>query len=106
MTEEVRRVECRTHGDARPAFVCQHLFLQHRQKQYSAIGFFEPTQDPGDPDDDLEAWCGACDEVLGRVGEWNDESEAFADMKVLCSGCFQRVREIQHGFRQNTGGHH
>jgi len=90
----------------RPAFVCQHLFLQHRKKEYSPIGFYQPTQDPGDPDDDLEAWCAACDEVLGRVGEWNDESEAFADIKVLCSGCFERIREIQQTLGRTTSGRH
>lgn len=39
------------------------------------------------------AWCSACDEVLLKEGgEWNDKSEAFAGVSILCEGCFETIR--------------
>jgi uncharacterized protein YjaG (DUF416 family) len=45
-------------------------------------------------DDELNAWCDSCDEVLTKVGEWNDESEAFAKIKLICDACFFEMKKL------------
>ncbi|WP_305008998.1 hypothetical protein [Hymenobacter aranciens] len=50
-------------------------------------------------DDELNAWCDACDEVLLRIGEWNDESEAFAKIKLVCDACYFDMKELNLGYR-------
>jgi hypothetical protein len=77
-----RSVTCETHGPRRPAFVCRHLV------QGSGLGFFTPD----DPGDDLEAWCGECDQVLERCGGWDDESEKFTGVTLVCDLCFAAAR--------------
>ena len=43
-------------------------------------------------------WCAECEEVRIRCGgDWNDESEAFAKIKLLCGGCWDRLKEL-NGF--------
>ena len=83
-----RRVECGRHGSEAPAFVCRHLNLE------TAVGFVE-GYDPDDPDTPLyQAWCSECDDVLMRVGEWNDESEAFAGVRMVCRGCYEEMKRL------------
>lgn len=67
-------------------FVCQHL-LQGFGKGFYA-GFDDEYPDDPFPD----AWCEACDKKLSEVGEWNDESEEFADIRVICAHCYANVR--------------
>jgi hypothetical protein len=86
-----RRVQCGTHGEVLPAYVCCHLVPCGP----APLGFHEPDPDPDEPDD-LQAWCDACDEVLEQHGEWNDESEAFAKIRLVCEFCFAALRE-RHG---------
>jgi hypothetical protein len=94
MSEESNRVECCTHGNRYPAFVCQHLNLK------TPVGFYEPfASDPSEvySDDELNAWCDACDEVLTRVGEWNEESEKFAKIKLVYDVCFFDMKKLNLG---------
>jgi len=87
MSEPTWPVECDHHGKSHATFVCQHL------ARGQGRGFFtsEPDADPR-PD----AWCFACEQVVNAAGEWNDESEAFAAIRMLCAGCYDEVR------RRNT----
>jgi hypothetical protein len=40
----------------------------------------------------VNAYCDACDVRLERAGgEWNDEVEAEAGIRLICEGCFRRV---------------
>ena len=87
MSDDSDKVECGTHGRASATFICQHL------RRGENLGFhmgFDP-----DHQDDLypDAWCDKCDEILEEEGEWNDTSEAFAKIKMVCSGCYQDIRE-------------
>lgn len=83
-----RIVECPRHGDQAPAFVCRHLNLE------TAVGFVE-GYDPDAPDDPVwQAWCAECDRVLEREGEWNDRSEAFAGVRMVCRGCYREMRAL------------
>jgi hypothetical protein len=81
-------VECHIHGTEGAAYVCQHLNLTE------AVGFIE-GYDPADPEAELyQAWCRACDAVLMREGDWNDRSEAFAGVRMVCRGCYKEMRAL------------
>lgn len=83
-----RVVECSLHGAQGPAYACRHLNLRE------PVGFVEGF-DPEDPDGGLfHAWCAACDEVLEREGEWNDRSEAFAGVRLVCRECYAAMRAL------------
>ena len=87
MSEMKDRVECARHGSREATYVCQHLV--------SGEGTgFHYAHDDEDPDGRWPgAWCDACERVLDAEGEWNDRSEAFAGIRLLCDGCYQVVRE-------------
>jgi hypothetical protein len=79
-------MECARHGAHRPAFICQHLRLGE------GIGF-NLAPEPVDPEWPFQnAWCDECDAVLLREGEWNDVSEGFAKITVICEGCLEEIR--------------
>ena len=87
---EVKRktVECGVHGAEGAAWVCRHLDLDE------PVGFVE-GYDPDEPDAELfQAWCAACDEVLAREGEWNDRSEAFAGIRLVCRACYREMKAL------------
>jgi hypothetical protein len=80
-------VECPEHGQRKPAFICKHL--QHGIR----IGFFQPDEGPNSEEPWEMAWCEDCNKVLAQEGEWNDRSEAFAGVMLICDGCFEIIRE-------------
>jgi len=82
------QAECRRHGLQRPTFVCIHIV------QGTASGFFTPS---GPPDPFKEAWCERCDDILLREGEWNDTSESFAQVTMICEGCYEERRAALKG---------
>jgi hypothetical protein len=83
-----KHVECETHGTSRVAFVCQHLL------KGSDLGFYEAFESNPliEPDDDYQAWCGACEKVWEREGEWNETSMAFAKIKLVCDQCYFEIK--------------
>jgi hypothetical protein len=87
VTDGYGTVHCDRHGDRREAFVCDHLL--HGANQ----GFFNGT-DPGNPYPD--AWCSTCEQIRltygGADGEWNDESMALMNIKLVCGDCYQEIR--------------
>ncbi len=84
-------VECAEHGMQQETFVCQHLVSALRTRE--RIGFFFNGSPRGD------AWCSECELVRIREGShsghWNERSEAFAGIKLLCGGCYDEVRSLQ-----------
>lgn len=88
MSDESEVVTCPTHGESHATFVCRHLANGENAGFCSA----DDTDDPR-PD----AWCGACDEVLRREEGWNDVSEAFAAVTVICAGCYDAIRDERSG---------
>jgi hypothetical protein len=82
--------QCDEHGDQEETFVCSHLAAS--LKSLEPVGFFYESLPRGD------AWCSACEEVRiaegGDSGDWNERSEAFAQITLLCGGCYDKVREI------------
>jgi hypothetical protein len=86
MSDEERNIDCPEHGSAASTLVCQHLAAGQ------GLGFHVGL-DPDAPDALWpDAWCGACEHELSKEGEWNEAAVAYADFRLLCSGCYQRVR--------------
>ena len=83
-------VECSEHGPQETTFVCQHLVRS--LSTHEPVGFFFASEPRGD------AWCSACEEVRvregGESGDWNERSEAFAGIQLLCGACYDKVRRL------------
>lgn len=91
MSEQV--VQCASHGPQEATFVCCHLAASLDSNQ--AVGFF---WSPSDESSRGDAWCSECETVRVRCGgDWNDESEAFAKIQLLCGGCWDRLKAL-NGF--------
>jgi hypothetical protein len=79
-------VHCDKHGDRRQAFVCNHLVHGTRQ------GFFTASGDATNPYPD--AWCSNCQQIrLAHGGEWNAQSEALIDVRLVCGGCYDEIKQ-------------
>ena len=84
-----RTVTCSEHGEQGAAFVCQHIVQSLRDGR--PRGFFHPP----DGGDEPNAWCRACDEAVAKAGgEWNDESEGFAQVTLVCRACYERAQRM------------
>jgi hypothetical protein len=59
----------------------------------SRVGFHPP----GDAEDDDQAWCDACERVRARAGEWNEPSEAYAEIRLICIDCLRQARVFNRG---------
>lgn len=89
-----KKIECGNHGFQEAAFVCMHLLRNGKEKP---VGFYQAEVDPNNREwGDLNAWCKECEDVLEREGEWNDESEAFANIHLVCGECFEEMKKIQN----------
>ena len=55
----------------------------------SGLGFYCSAED-----DDIypDAWCGQCNQVMLEEDGWNDRSEAFANITLLCHNCYLSAR--------------
>ena len=87
MSEDGNKVECGEHGQRDATFVCQHLAEGAENLGFN-VGYDEDDPDAHYPD----AWCGDCEKAWQAEGEWNDKSEAFAQIKVVCSDCYELIR--------------
>lgn len=89
-------IECANHEYRRIAFVCSHL--THNKK----VGFneaFDTVEDMElDEDDDLQAWCDACEKIRAREDGCNDASTAAADVKLVCEKCYFEMKELNLGY--------
>ncbi len=87
MSESEDIVECGKHGNSSATYVCKHL-LEGEQ-----LGF-NYGYDPDEPDEiHPDAWCDECEKIRSAEGGWNDKSESFAEIKLLCSFCYENLRE-------------
>jgi len=82
MTAESEMLLCSTHGESHTAFVCQHLM------ENSAQPWCCDYPSEGNPWPD--AWCGRCDVEFLKQGEWNEKNGGIANIKLLCSSCYER----------------
>ena len=83
-------MESSVHGTQEITFVCRHLAESLRTG--TKVGFFWASEPRGD------AWCTECENVRisegGESGDWNERSEAFAQIKLLCGACYDAVRKL------------
>jgi hypothetical protein len=91
-----KHVECGTHGSRRRAFICQHL--NHNIK----TGFEEafptwPDMKFEYEDDDFQAWCDECEKIRVKYDGWNEESEKFAKIKLICETCYFELKQFNIG---------
>jgi len=77
-------VNCTKHGESYATFVCQHL------ARGFGLGFF-CAEDPQDPQPD--GWCAACNQILDKEGGWNDRSEKFAGITLVCAHCYDMIKQ-------------
>jgi len=83
-------MQCAEHGTSTTTFVCKHVFASlsdgvPRGFVYSSL---EAADEPN-------AYCADCDEMLqAGGGEWNDELEAKAGIKLVCYGCFLKAAKL------------
>jgi hypothetical protein len=81
-----RRVSCAEHGTREATFVCRHLPHGH------GLGFHQGC---GTEDKDAvfpDAWCDSCECLRREERGWNERSEAFAAVQLLCSACYLKSR--------------
>ena len=90
-----RYVQCSKHEYRRVAFVCNHLNQTSRVGFNEAFETYEGMQLA--EDDDFQAWCDECEKVRERTGGWNEESMAFADIKVVCEKCYFERKALNLG---------
>jgi hypothetical protein len=85
---EIRRVHCHEHGYRFPTFVCRHLVGGE------GLGFYPPNRPPISEDESAEqcAWCAECEQVRQKQGGWDDISEEFAGVTMVCDVCFESSR--------------
>lgn len=77
---------CGAHGETLATFVCRHV------ADGVACGFHANPPAPDDPWPD--AWCDLCEEAFQRGGgEWNEQNEGAAEIKALCTHCYEAARE-------------
>ncbi len=91
------KVLCDCHGPGKPAFICQHIIAK------TGEGFNEAfPSDPEDLDEEEEymAWCDDCEKEWLKKEEWNKESMAFADFRVVCNECYFDWKERILGYRK------
>lgn len=90
MSEPQHLIECVEHGQQPSTCVCQHI--AQTVSDGEARGFCW-ADDPDNPRPD--AWCSKCEaKVQETGGVWNDESETFAGVMLLCSSCYDRAKAI------------
>ncbi|MFD1256582.1 DUF6882 domain-containing protein [Mucilaginibacter terrae] len=88
---ENKSVECDVHEKGQIAFVCKHLI----SKEYP--GFHEAFESGlcMEENDDYQAWCDECEKVRINEGKWNEESMAFAEIKIVCDQCYFEIKYRQ-----------
>lgn len=79
-----RNIECSSHGVCEATYVCRHIWGSG--DNVPSVGFnYSSLSNDAYPN----AWCDACDDFLmANGGDWNDITEAFARVSLLCSGCY------------------
>ncbi|WP_032096973.1 MULTISPECIES: hypothetical protein [unclassified Alteromonas] len=84
-------VNCCKHGEQQATFVCQHLMDSMTTKNKVGYNSAPESDDNKRPD----AWCNQCEvKRLECGGDWNEESEAFANIKLVCGCCYDQAKVI------------
>ncbi len=84
MSDLSHLVICHAHGTSHATFVCRHL--QFGQ----GVGVNLADDDALDQRPD--AWCDVCDALLREEGGWTVRLRDFADLTLICAGCYDEVK--------------
>ena len=84
MTDFEQKIECPTHGEAYPTYVCGHLANDPQQQWFCDY----PSEKNPWPD----AWCSACDQEFQKHGEWNEKNEQVLNVKLTCHCCYEKFK--------------
>jgi hypothetical protein len=87
-----KNMDCCSHGYSRSAFVCQHLDLKTPKGFNEAFDTYKGMN--LEEDDDLQAWCNECEEMRIEYDGWNEESEKFAGITLICENCYFELKEF------------
>src|SRR6266567_1528811 len=79
------KIICASHGEADKAYVCSHLVAE-------GAGFGFNRKKPSRRNPFPDAWCDNCEIVRAAHQGWTEESEKFLEIKLVCSGCYERMR--------------
>ena len=89
-------IDCAEHGPRQTTFICGHIHEAGKTGQSPGFNFV-PDSENQFPD----AWCDACEEHLQENGgEWNDETESFTKIILLCSDCYGKYRDLASAQRK------
>jgi len=88
-------IDCPEHGEQQETFVCQHLATSLKTKK--VVGYFCSTETSDNPRPD--AWCIDCEELVQEKGGWDEESEKFAGITLLCGCCYDNAKKINNVFK-------
>lgn len=91
-----KAVECGDHGLSRPAFICQHLDLEDAKGFHEAFETYKEME--LEEDDDFQAWCNECEKVRIEYDGWDEESEKFAQIKLVCENCYFELKEFNQDY--------
>lgn len=89
---ENQLVECDSHGKMRAAYICQHLNNRNQTGFEEAFESFKGME--LEEGDDFQAWCDECEVQRLKTNGWTDESMAYANIKVVCEGCYFVIKEF------------
>lgn len=80
-----KRIECDAHGSGEATYACQHFAAGT-----ALLYFFAESEESSRPD----AWCEKCEceRQHDPDGDWTEESEAFAGIRLLCHLCYDERR--------------
>jgi hypothetical protein len=81
---EAMSIQCCRHGPGIAAVVCGHL----AGSGASGRGFVENSSEP----EDLQGWCGACEDFFDREGEMTEAFRAFNNMAIVCTACYHEIK--------------
>ena len=82
------------HGRRAPAYVCRHMVEGLRAGDIRSIGFYEGEAEAEEDAEEECGWCQACEDVRAAEGGWNNRSEGNAQIALICSGCFDVIRQL------------
>ena len=88
-------IECGDHEYRRVAFVCQHLNFTTKVGFEESFETFEGME--LSDDDDFQAWCDECETIRVAEDGWNHNTMKFAQLKVVCEGCYFKMKALNLG---------
>ena len=90
MAASNKYIECCKHGKQQATYVCQHIVQSLEDEK--PRGFWCSNESPDNPRPD--AWCNECEAIVNDAGGWNDETELFAGVKLLCGACYDKAKHL------------